>query len=126
MTLSTATVANDANRKAEVSTGKSLLVVALCWLAIFAEGYDVGVLGAILPALSTDQVWNLTPLQLGAMGSYTVIGMLFGGIFVGTLSELYGRKPLFIACLSLFAVCMVATALAPSPSGSASAAVSRV
>ncbi|WP_245295517.1 MFS transporter [Rhizobium rhizosphaerae] len=100
---------------AEISRGKSLLVVALCWLAIFAEGYDVGVLGAILPALSTDPTWQLTPLELGAMGSYTVIGMLIGGIVVGTLSEIYGRKPLFIACLSLFAACMVGGALAPTP-----------
>lgn len=99
----------------EISRRKSLLVVALCWLAIFAEGYDVGVLGAILPALAVDPVWKLTPLELGAMGSYTVIGMLLGGIVIGTLSDLYGRKPLFIACLSLFAACMVLTSLAPTP-----------
>lgn len=99
----------------EVSRSKSLMVVGLCWLAIFAEGYDVGVLGAILPSLAIDPVWKLTPLELGAMGSYTVIGMLLGGIVIGTLSELYGRKPLFIACLSLFAGCMVLTSLAPTP-----------
>ncbi len=115
MTHSTTRPISEATHPQEVSARKSLLVVALCWFAIFAEGYDVGVLGAILPALSNDPVWQLTPLQLGAMGSYTVIGMLLGGIFVGTLSELYGRKPLFIACLTLFAACMVLTSLAPSP-----------
>lgn len=99
----------------EISRSKSLLVVGLCWFAIFAEGYDVGVLGAILPALSVDPVWQLTPLQLGAMGSYTVIGMLIGGILAGTVSELYGRKPVFIGCLTLFALCMVVTAYAPTP-----------
>lgn len=116
MTLSTTSARSEAiSATAEISARKSLLVVALCWFAIFAEGYDVGVLGAILPALSTDPLWQLTPMQLGAMGSYTVIGMLIGGIFVGTLSEMYGRKPLFIACLTLFALCMVLTSLAPSP-----------
>lgn len=99
----------------DVSRTKSLLVVGLCWLAIFAEGYDVGILGAILPALSVDPVWQLTPMQLGAMGSYTVMGMLIGGIFAGTISKLYGRKPVFIGCLTLFALCMVVTALSPTP-----------
>jgi AAHS family benzoate transporter-like MFS transporter len=46
------------------------------------------VLGAILPALATDASWHLTPLQLGALGSYTLLGMLVGGLSVGTLSEL--------------------------------------
>ncbi len=99
----------------EIPRSKSLLVVGLCWFAIFAEGYDVGVLGAILPALSVDPIWQLTPLQLGAMGSYTVIGMLIGGILAGTISELYGRKPVFIGCLTLFAACMIVTAYAPTP-----------
>ena len=99
----------------EISARKSYGVVFLCWLAIFAEGYDVGVLGAILPALANDPHWQLTPLQLGAMGSYTVFGMLIGGILAGTLSEIYGRKPLFILCLALFAACMILSAVAPTP-----------
>jgi AAHS family benzoate transporter-like MFS transporter len=93
----------------------SLLVVSLCWIAIFSEGYDVGVLGAILPALSTDAAWHLTPLQLGALGSYTLLGMLVGGLAVGTLSDLYGRKPMFLCCLLLFAACMAVTAISPTP-----------
>jgi AAHS family benzoate transporter-like MFS transporter len=99
----------------EISAGKSLLVVGLCWLAIFAEGYDVGVIGAILPALSVDPVWQLTPIELGAIGSYTVIGMLIGGILAGTLSELHGRKPLFVACITVFSLCMIVSAMAPTP-----------
>ena len=110
--LDTATGTGPAAR--EISRNRSLMVVALCWLAIFAEGYDVGVLGAILPALSASHEWNLTPIELGAIGSYTVIGMLIGGILAGMLSEIYGRKPLFIASIGLFAACMMVSALAPS------------
>jgi MFS transporter, AAHS family, benzoate transport protein len=99
----------------EVSSRTSLLVVFLCWIAIFSEGYDVGVLGAIIPALATDASWKLSPIELGAMGSYTLFGMLVGGLLSGTLSDLYGRKPLFLSCLTLFAACMVVTAWAPTP-----------
>jgi AAHS family benzoate transporter-like MFS transporter len=109
------TAASDALGRSEIAHSKSLIVVFLCWVAIFAEGYDVGVLGAILPSLSTDAVWHLSPLQLGAMGSYTVFGMLIGGIVIGMLSDLYGRKPMFIACLSLFAICTAVTAWSPTP-----------
>jgi MFS transporter, AAHS family, benzoate transport protein len=101
--------------EAEISAKTSMLVVLLCWIAIFSEGYDVGVLGAILPALITDASWKLTPIELGALGSYTLLGMLAGGLLSGTLSDLYGRKPLFLGCLTLFAACMVVTAWAPTP-----------
>ena len=99
----------------EISAGTSLLVVALCWIGIFTEGYDVGVLGAILPTLATDASWKLTPIELGALGSYTLFGMLVGGILSGTLSDLYGRKPLFIGCFTLFTVCTIVTAFTPTP-----------
>jgi AAHS family benzoate transporter-like MFS transporter len=98
-----------------ISARTSLLVVLMCWIGIFSEGYDVGVLGAILPALATDASWKLTPIELGAMGSYTLFGMLIGGILSGMLSDLHGRKPLFLLCYTLFAACMVATSWAPTP-----------
>jgi AAHS family benzoate transporter-like MFS transporter len=99
----------------EVSVRTSFLVVALCWIGIFTEGYDVGVLGAILPSLATDTTWKLTPIELGALGSFTLFGMLVGGILSGTLSDLYGRKPLFIGCFGLFTVCTIITAFTPTP-----------
>jgi MFS transporter, AAHS family, benzoate transport protein len=107
--------ASQLSQPAHVSARTSLLVVSLCWIAILSEGYDVGVLGAILPALATDATWKLTPIELGALGSYTLLGMLAGGLLSGMLSDLYGRKPLFLGCLTLFAACMVVTSWAPTP-----------
>ena len=54
-------------------------VVLLCFLGILAEGYDVGVMGAILPTLATDPHWRLSPLELGTLTSYALLGMLVGG-----------------------------------------------
>ncbi len=99
----------------EVPMKTSILVLVLCWIGISSEGYDVGVLGAILPALATDPNWKLTPIELGALGSVTIFGMLAGGLLSGTVSDLYGRKPMFLLCLTLFAVCTALTALSPTP-----------
>ncbi|KAF7961969.1 hypothetical protein AWV80_27255 [Cupriavidus sp. UYMU48A] len=62
----------------------------VCWLAILLEGYDVGVMGAVLPALAEYRAWNLSPLQLGALGAYALAGMFFGAFCIGTLSDLFG------------------------------------
>jgi AAHS family benzoate transporter-like MFS transporter len=104
-----------ADTSAEVPVKTSILVLVLCWIGIFSEGYDVGVLGAILPALAIDPNWKLTPIALGALGSFTIFGMLAGGLLSGTVSDLYGRKPMFLFCLTLFAACMVVTAWSPTP-----------
>lgn len=90
-------------------------VLLCCFIAILAEGYDVGVLGAILPALSEYEAWSLSPLELGALGSYALIGMLIGAMTIGTLSDRYGRKNMLIVSVLIFASAQIGVALAPSP-----------
>lgn len=90
-------------------------VLLCCFIAILAEGYDVGVLGAILPALSEYEAWALSPLELGALGSYALIGMLIGAMTIGTLSDRYGRKNMLIVSVLIFASAQIGVALAPTP-----------
>jgi AAHS family benzoate transporter-like MFS transporter len=91
------------------------LVLFCCWLAILAEGYDVGVLGAVLPALAEYKEWNLSPLALGGLGSYALIGMLIGALFIGTLSDLVGRKKMLLASMVIFTITQAGAAWAPTP-----------
>ncbi|MET3904201.1 aromatic acid/H+ symport family MFS transporter [Paenarthrobacter sp. 4246] len=91
------------------------LVLFCCWLAILAEGYDVGVLGAILPALAEYKEWNLSPLALGGLGSYALVGMLIGALFIGTLSDLVGRKKMLLASMAIFTLTQAGAAWAPTP-----------
>lgn len=90
-------------------------VLLCCFIAILAEGYDVGVLGAILPALSEYEAWALSPLELGALGSYALIGMLVGAMTIGTLSDRYGRKNMLIVSVLIFSSAQIGVALAPTP-----------
>ena len=91
------------------------VVLFCCWLAILAEGYDVGVLGAVLPALAEYKEWNLSPLALGGLGSYALIGMLIGALFIGTLSDLVGRKKMLLASMAIFTLTQAGAAWAPTP-----------
>lgn len=94
-------------------TTKTVLFV--CWLAILFEGYDVGVMGAVLPTMAEDRAWMLSPLQLGVLSSYALVGMFFGAFFIGTLSDLVGRRGMLLMCVSLFSLTMIGAALAPTP-----------
>lgn len=90
-------------------------VLLACGLSVLFEGYDVGSLGAVLPALAADRHWSLTPMQLGALGSYALAGMFFGGMAIGTLGDLLGRRRMLLACVTLFSLTMAGAALAPTP-----------
>ncbi len=91
------------------------LVLFACWLAILAEGYDVGVLGAVLPALAEYKQWSLTPLELGGLGAYALVGMLIGALFIGTLSDVIGRKKMLLVSMVIFTITQAGAALAPTP-----------
>ncbi|WP_077488165.1 MFS transporter [Sinomonas mesophila] len=90
-------------------------VLFCCWLAILAEGYDVGVLGAVLPSLAEYGDWSLTPLQLGGLGSYALVGMLIGAMCIGTLSDLFGRRRMLAVSMIIFTLTQLGAALAPTP-----------
>src|SRR5699024_6669645 len=89
------------------------LVLAACWFSIFAEGYDIGVLGSVLPTLGDYAPWNLSPVQLGGLGSYALIGMLIGALFIGQLSDLMGRRRILLFAFVVYKICALGSALAP-------------
>lgn len=93
----------------------TVVVLVACFLAIISEGYDVGVVGAVLPAISEDREWSLTPVQLGGLGSYALVGMLVGALFIGTLSDVVGRKRMLLVSMAVFTLTQVGVALAPTP-----------
>ncbi|PZU60948.1 MAG: MFS transporter [Sphingobium sp.] len=93
----------------------SIIVTALCWFALFSEGYDMGALGAVLPAMINDPVWRLDPAVAGMIASAALVGMFFGAYIFGTFADRFGRKPSYLACFTLFSVASGLAAIAPSP-----------
>ncbi|MFB5195640.1 MFS transporter [Neobacillus sp. KR4-4] len=93
----------------------TLLVVVLCWFAMLADGYDLGIYGAVLPSLMEYKDWSMTPAQAGAIGSYALVGMLIGAICVGTITDMIGRKKTLVFCIIVFSLSMCLVALSTSP-----------
>ncbi len=93
----------------------TLGVVAICFASIVFDGYDLIVFGAVVPALLEYRDWNLTAVEAGAIGSYALVGMLFGAMMVGTITDIVGRRKIMLFCISWFSLSMGLCAMAPSP-----------
>ena len=89
--------------------------VGLCFGAIVFDGYDLIVYGSVVPALLHYEPWGLAAAEVGAIGSYALVGMFLGAIASGALTDLIGRRRLFIISLTWFSVMNLLAATAPTP-----------
>ncbi|WP_329568792.1 MFS transporter [Streptomyces sp. NBC_01361] len=91
------------------------VVVALCMATVMFDGYDLQMFGVIGPSLLAYQPWALSPAEVGAIGSYALVGMLIGALVVGVLTDIVGWRRVMLGCIAFFSVFMGACALAPTP-----------
>ncbi|WP_144460722.1 MFS transporter [Siminovitchia fortis] len=110
-------VENHQSTKKNAGVPRSLIyfILSICFFCILADGYDLGIYGAVLPSLLDYQPWGLSPAHAGTIGSYALFGMLFGAIFVGSVTDLIGRKRTLIICVTLFSITMIICAISTSP-----------
>lgn len=90
-------------------------VLLCCWIAILAEGYDVGVFGAVVPGLLAYEPWSLTAVEIGGLAAWSLVGMLIGATTIGVLADRVGRKNMLLVAVALCAVPQLGVALAPTP-----------
>jgi MFS transporter, AAHS family, benzoate transport protein len=90
-----------------------LLVYLWCFYAISFDGFDIALYGIGLPMMMDD--YGLTVVEVGAIGSYTLIGMMIGSFLLGSLSDIIGRKKVLAICMLLFSVFSLLAGLAPNP-----------
>src|SRR5690242_9682608 len=95
--------------KKELSTRRLLGIAGMGWMF---DAMDVGMLGFIIAALKVE--WNLTPEEMGWIGSVNSIGMAVGAFVFGLMADRVGRKNVFIITLLLFSVGSGGSALTTS------------
>ncbi|WP_026022605.1 MFS transporter [Kurthia senegalensis] len=94
-------------RASKSPTRNKLLVTAgVGWLF---DALDVGILSFVIAALAID--WQLSPTQIGWIGSVNSIGMAVGALLCGVLADRYGRKNIFMWTLLIFSVASGLSAL---------------
>jgi AAHS family benzoate transporter-like MFS transporter len=90
-------------------------VAPLCWMAVALEGFDLVVLGVVLPSLLTDRSWGLTPNTASLVSVVGLIGVMAGALIVGTVSDYIGRRKTMLWTVIAFSVLTLACAFATNP-----------
>jgi AAHS family 4-hydroxybenzoate transporter-like MFS transporter len=76
-----------------------LLVFALCFLCLLADGFDAQALGYVVPAMSRQ--WNIAPSTFAPAFSAGLIGMAFGALGLGSIADYVGRRKIIVICTAI-------------------------
>ncbi|MFB9924232.1 MFS transporter [Amycolatopsis halotolerans] len=90
-------------------------VAPLCWTAVALEGFDLVVLGVVLPALLKDKAWGLDPNTASLISAVGLLGVAVGAFAIGPLSDLFGRRGMMLLTVVSFSVCTLLCAFANGP-----------
>ncbi|NMO03093.1 aromatic acid/H+ symport family MFS transporter [Gordonia sp. TBRC 11910] len=93
---------------------RGALVVALCFLTIVADGYDLIVYGSTLPKIMEEPHWGLTHDTAGFIGSITLVGLMVGFVIAGPLADRIGRRRIIMFGAALFSLGSLVCAVAPN------------
>jgi len=93
-----------------------LWVVGLATVGLIFDGYDLVVYGAVVSIFlrNPGEIGQVTPAVGGALGSYALIGVLFGALLAGSVGDLIGRRKIMLFAYAWFSIGMAITALTSS------------
>jgi MFS family permease len=90
-------------------------VAPLCWTSVALEGFDLVVLGVVLPSLLKEPTWGLTPNTGALISTVGLIGVMLGAMAVGAISDVIGRRQTVVWTVIIFSLLTLACAFAPNP-----------
>ena len=84
-----------------------ILALGITWIL---DGLEVTLAGSVSGALKASPVLRFTDSDVGAAGSFYLVGAVIGAVFFGWLTDRLGRKKLFFITLTLYLLATAATA----------------
>jgi AAHS family 4-hydroxybenzoate transporter-like MFS transporter len=88
------------------------LIFAICGVAMALEGFDMYMLGAIVPTLAAGL--GVTPPDISLIFVLQGVGLALGYTFVAPLADRIGRRPLILGCVLGFGLATLVTIFIPS------------
>jgi AAHS family 4-hydroxybenzoate transporter-like MFS transporter len=89
-----------------------ITVIAACAAAIFFDGFDAQAIGYVGPSLIKG--FHMAPSALGPVFSAGLVGIMLGALGIAPLADRFGRRPVILISILLFAAFTLATAWAGS------------
>ncbi|MEV0057720.1 aromatic acid/H+ symport family MFS transporter [Saccharopolyspora shandongensis] len=99
------------------ASGHTRWALVLAWAAVLLEGFDLVVLGSVLPVMLDTEQWGLTPMTASLSATAGLVGMTIGALAIGTVTDIVGRRKALIYSVLIFSVCTALCAVAPSVLG---------
>jgi benzoate transport len=81
-----------------------LIAIAICIALTALDGFDVLSISFASPGIAAE--WHIDRGVLGIVLSMELIGMCAGSVFVGSLADRIGRRPVTLICLLVMAIGM--------------------
>jgi benzoate transport len=89
-------------------------VAPLCWIAVLLDGFDLVVVGTVVPALQDPAEWGLSGSGSTFVITIGLVGMMVGALTIGTLTDVVGRRKALIGAVTSFSVFTLLCAFAPN------------
>ncbi|MFC9354175.1 MFS transporter [Arthrobacter sp. NPDC057013] len=88
--------------------------VWLCWLAMVLDGFDLVVLGTVIPTLIKTHELGFDAIGATYAATISLVGVGIGALFIAPLSDRLGRRRLLVACVAWFSLFTIAVVFAPN------------
>jgi MFS transporter, AAHS family, benzoate transport protein len=89
-------------------------VAPLCWIAVLLDGFDLVVVGTVVPTLTQPEEFGLTGTGATAVITIGLVGMMIGALTIGTLTDVVGRRKALIGAVVSFSLFTLLCAFAPN------------
>lgn len=88
--------------------------VWLCWLAMVLDGFDLVVLGTVIPTLIKTGELGFDAVGATLVATISLVGVGLGALFIAPLSDRFGRRKLLAVCVLWFSIFTIAVVWAPN------------